>query len=167
VGRDSRRSAGVGRLARRQHQRAYARTQPIPFAGIAFLWFIGVVRDRLGPPEERFFTTVFLRSALLFLGMLFVAAAVVGAMLVAFNDDPAAFASPTLRLARAFSYNLVNIYMVRVAGVFMISTSTVAMSTHFAPRWLAALGYLLAVLLPLGSLSCDGASRSFPCGCFC
>ena len=33
----------------------------------------------------------------------------------------------------------------------MISTSTVAMWTHFAPRWLAALGYLLAVLLLLGS----------------
>ena len=41
--------------------------------------------------------------------------------------------------------------MVRMAGVFMMSTSTVAMATHFAPRWLAALGYLLAVLLLLGS----------------
>ena len=47
--------------------------------------------------------------------------------------------------------SLVNVYMVRMAGVFMISISTVAMSTHFAPRWLAALGYLLAVLLLLGS----------------
>jgi hypothetical protein len=55
------------------------------------------------------------------------------------------------RFARTLSYNLVNVYMVRMAGVFMISTSTVAMSTHFAPRWLAALGYLLAVLLLLGS----------------
>ena len=123
----------------------------IPFAGIAFLWFIGVVRDQLGRREDRFFATVFLGSGLLFLAMLFVAAAVVGAMLVAFKDDPAAFASPTFRFARAFSYNLVNIYMVRMAGVFMISTSTVAMATHFAPRWLAAFGYLLAVLLLLGS----------------
>ena len=65
----------------------------IPFAGIAFLWFVGVVRDRLGPREDRFFATVFLGSGLLFLGMLFVAAAVVGAMLVAFKDDPAAFDS--------------------------------------------------------------------------
>ena len=83
--------------------------------------------------------------------MLFVAAAVVGAMLVAFKDDPAAFGSPMFRFARTFSYNLVNVYMVRMAGVFMISTSTVAVSTHFAPRWLTALGYLLAVLLLLGS----------------
>ena len=83
--------------------------------------------------------------------MLFVAAAVVGAMLVAFNDDPAAFASPAFRFARALSYNLVNVDMVRMARVFMISTSTVAMGTRFAPRWLATLGYLLAVLLLLGS----------------
>jgi hypothetical protein len=27
----------------------------MPFAGIAFLWFIGVVRDRLGEHEDRFF----------------------------------------------------------------------------------------------------------------
>ena len=123
----------------------------IPFAGIAFLWFVGVVRDRLGRREDRFFATVFLGSGLLFLGMLFVAAAVVGAMLVAFKDDPDAFASPALRFARALSYNLVNVYMVRMAGVFMISTSTVAMATRFAPRWLALLGYLLAFLLVLGS----------------
>ena len=40
----------------------------IPFAGIAFLWFIGVLRDRLGEQEDRFFATVFFGSGLLFLG---------------------------------------------------------------------------------------------------
>ena len=45
----------------------------IPFAGIAFLWFIGVLRDRLGQLEDRFFAIF--GSGLLFLGMLFTAAA--------------------------------------------------------------------------------------------
>ena len=94
---------------------------------------------------------MFLGSGLLFLGMLFVTAAIVGAMLMTFKDDPVAFGSPVFLFARTLSYNLVNVYMVRMAGVFMMSTSTVAMATHFAPRWLAALGYLLAVLLLLGS----------------
>ena len=94
----------------------------------------------------------FFGSGLLFLGMLFVAAAVVGAMLIAFRDEPAAFAaSPSFRFARAVATSLVNVYMVKMAGVFMISTSTVAMSTRFTPRWLAALGYTLALLLLLGS----------------
>src|SRR5436189_5675747 len=34
----------------------------IPFAGIAFLWLIGVVRDRLGRFEDQFFSTVFFGS---------------------------------------------------------------------------------------------------------
>ena len=42
----------------------------VPFAGIAFLWFIGVLRDRLGEREDRFFATVFLGSGLLFLALL-------------------------------------------------------------------------------------------------
>lgn len=33
-------------------------------AGIAFLWFIGVIRDRSGAHEDRFFATVFLGSGL-------------------------------------------------------------------------------------------------------
>ncbi len=134
----------------------------IPFAGIAFLWFVGVIRDQLGSREDRLFATVFLGSGLLFVGMLFVAAAIVGAMLIAFKDEPAAFALPTFRFARAVSYNLVNVYMVKMAGVFMISTSTVAMSTRFAPRWLAALGYLLAVLLLLGSSFLRWSFALFP-----
>ncbi|HUM70437.1 MAG TPA: hypothetical protein PLK31_16510, partial [Chloroflexota bacterium] len=34
----------------------------LPYAGIAFLWFIGVLRDRLGELEDRLFATVFLGS---------------------------------------------------------------------------------------------------------
>jgi hypothetical protein len=44
-----------------------------------------------------------------------------------------------------------NIYAIKMAGVFMISTSTVAMVTGFAPRWIAILGYVLALILLLGS----------------
>src|SRR3984885_12554210 len=80
----------------------------IPFAGIAFLWFIGVIRDRLGAREVRFFANVFLGSGLLFLGMLFVPAATVGAMLLTFQDAPLAFGSPLSLFARTISYNLVN-----------------------------------------------------------
>jgi hypothetical protein len=34
--------------------------KPMPFAGISFLWFIGVVRDGLGRYEDKFFASVFL-----------------------------------------------------------------------------------------------------------
>jgi hypothetical protein len=51
----------------------------VPFAGIAFLWFIGVLRDRIGAREDRFFATV--GSGLLFVAMMFVAAAVGGGVI--------------------------------------------------------------------------------------
>jgi hypothetical protein len=124
----------------------------IPFAGIAFLWFIGVLRDRLGQREDRFFATVFFGSGLLFLAMLFVAAAMVGAIILVFAEQPEELANAaTFRFARATIYSLVNIYMIKMAAVFIISTSTVAVYTGFAPRWIAFVGYALAALILLGS----------------
>ena len=124
----------------------------VPFAGIAFLWFLGVLRDRLGGLEDRFFASVFFGSALLFLAMLFTAAAVIGAIIVAFSIFPEELThSAAFPLARAIAYNIMNVYAVKMAGVFMISTSTVAIYTGIAPRWIAVLGYVLALTLLLGS----------------
>ncbi|QRM27734.1 hypothetical protein [Microvirga sp. VF16] len=125
----------------------------IPFAGIAFLWFIGVLRDRLGPKEDRFFATVFLGSGLLFLATLFVAATIVGALLLIAPSTEMTGTSPTptFRLGRAVAYVLFNVYAIKMAGVFMISTSTVVIYTAIAPRWMAATGYALAALVLLGS----------------
>ena len=125
----------------------------VPFAGVAFLWFIGVLRDRLGEQEDRFFATVFLGSALLFLAMLFAAAAITGAViLVASSADPNEMInSPTFRFARATGYIFMNVYAIKMAAVFMISTSTVVIYTDIAPRWIAILGYVLACVLLVGS----------------
>jgi hypothetical protein len=124
----------------------------VPIAGVSFLWFIGVLRDRLGAREDRFFATVFLGSALLFLAMLFCAAAVIGAIVLVFTVQPDEMLnSATLHVARALAYNLVNVYAIKMACVFMISTSTVTIYTGMAPRWMAILGYALALILLLGS----------------
>jgi hypothetical protein len=125
----------------------------VPFLGVAFLWFIGVLRDRLGQQEDRFFATVFLGSALLFLAVLFVSAAMIGALLLASSSvQPGALAgTSTFTIARATAYILVNVYAVKLAGVFMITSSTVVIYTRIAPRWIAILGYILAAVLLIGS----------------
>src|SRR5574337_1268343 len=128
----------------------------VPLAGIAFLWFIGVLRDRLGAHEDRLFATVFLGSGLLFLALLFVSAATAGGFVVAFAANPQfALATPTFTLARALVYEATNIYAVKMAGVFMFVSSTLALRTRFLARWIALLGYALALSLVLVS------SRSF------
>lgn len=135
----------------------------VPFAGIAFLWFIGVLRDRLGAAEDRFFATVFFGSGLLYLAMLFCAAALAGAVIVAFAARPREIIDSALfHFARAAVYDLVNIYMTKMACVFMISTSTVAIRTGFAPNWLALSGYGMAALLLLGSYYVSWGFVVFP-----
>jgi len=120
----------------------------LPFAGIAFLWFVGALRDRLGQLEDRFFATVFLGSSLLFLAMLFTLAAIVGAMILTFAAQPKDLTdSVSFHFARTLVYTIVNIYMIKMAAVFMISTSTVVIYTSIAPRWVAFLGFAIALLL--------------------
>jgi hypothetical protein len=135
----------------------------VPFAGIAFMWFLGVLRDRLGKREDQFFATVFLGSGLLFLGMMFVAAAAVGGLILAYSAQPKAiFDSGTFVFARAFTYGAMQIYAVKMAAVFMVSTSTLAIRTRFIARWLALLGYASAVFLLLGSGYVSWAVFVFP-----
>ena len=135
----------------------------VPFAGIAFLWFIGVLRDRLGASEDKFFATVFFGSGLLFLVMLFAAAAVAGALIISFETAPAqVIESPTFHFARAAAYSMMNVYTIKMAGVFMVTTSTIAIYTGFAPRWIAILGYFLALLLLCGSYYLSWSFVVFP-----
>lgn len=135
----------------------------VPFAGLAFLWFIGVLRDRLGSREDRFFATVFLGSGLLFLAMLFAAGAIVGSMLAAFALYRDTFVdSMMFHFARLLAYNAINIYAAKVAGAFMISTSTLLIYTNLAPRWIALVGYAFAVLLLFGGYYAGWVFVLFP-----
>lgn len=92
-------------------------TKLMPFAGITFLWFIGVVRDNLGRYEDRFFASVFLGSGLLFLAMMFVSTAV-AAGLIGISDgvtDPAAHAE-LFRFGKMILVSASNTYAIRMAG---------------------------------------------------
>jgi hypothetical protein len=135
----------------------------MPFAGIAFLWFIGVLRDRLGELEDRFFATVFLGSGLLFLAMLFASAAVAGGIIIAYGArHEALLDSATFTFARAVTFEITNLYAVKMAGVFMISTSTLAIRTGFAPRWIAFVGFAFALLLLLSGRYVEWIIMVFP-----
>src|SRR5262245_6799730 len=118
----------------------------VPFSGIAFLWFIGVVRDRIGEREDRFFATVFLGSGLLFIAMLFVAAAVTASFLVEMAIRPAGDASV---FSRRIGTLILHTYAMRMAAVFTISTATIGLKTGFLPRWLGFAGYAVALILLL------------------
>ena len=119
-----------------------------PFSGIAFLWFIAVVRNLIGDREDRFFSTVFLGSGLLFVAMLFVAAGMGGALLAAvkFQDQPVPSAA-TVVTVRALTFGFLFVYAMRMAAVFMIVTSTIGMRLGVFPRWLVVAGFVAALVL--------------------
>ena len=119
----------------------------VPFAGIAFLWFIGVLRDQLGSVEDRLFSTVFLGSGVLFLAMLFtgaVTATSLMGLLVGSNVDVELFA-----FGRGTTQALISVYAMRMAAVFTLSVSTVGLRTAALPRWVCYLGYLVGLILML------------------
>ena len=121
----------------------------LPFAGIAFLWFIAVLRDRMETYEDRFFDTVFLGSGLLFLAMLFASGALAGGILMIYGTTHKLMESGTYTFGRTVIHHIVNVYAVKMAGVFMISACTLSIRTGIFPRWVAFLGYALALMLLL------------------
>ena len=122
----------------------------LPFAGIAFLWFIGVVRDRLGEHEDRLFASVFFGSGLLFLAMLFASAALAGGIVSMYGTTPGRLIEFGIyTYGRLVIYELMNVYTLKMAGVFMMSMSTLILRTGIAPRWMALLGLILALFLLL------------------
>jgi hypothetical protein len=122
----------------------------VPFAGIAFLWFVGVVRDRIGEAEDRFFATAFLGSGLLFVGMIFAASAVAGGLIVAAEQNAdRLLSSGAWELGRETTYELMVVYAMRMAAVCVLAISTILLRTRLAPRWLVASGYAIAVVLLL------------------
>jgi hypothetical protein len=123
----------------------------IPFAGIAFLWFLGVIRDRLGEFEDRFFSTVFFGSGLLFIAMTFVSAAVAASLMRVYSVDPdILIQTPTYAFNRVFMYQITNVYGLRMSGVFMMSLGTIWVRTKIMPRFLIFLTYGFALVLLLG-----------------
>jgi hypothetical protein len=133
-----------------------------PFSGIAFLWFIGVIRHRIGAREDRFFATVFLGSGLLFVAMLFIGCAAAGALSTDANLDSDTVSSGMVNYSRAFSQTLFYVYAAKMAAVFTIAVSTIAFRTEVLPRWSSYLGYALALVLLLNFSDLHAVILAFP-----
>lgn len=135
----------------------------VPFAGIAFLWFMGALRNRIGQHEDRFFATVFLGSGLLFVAMLFVAAAVARGLVETFADEAVlSRQSEVYRLGRELAYCLTTTFGTRMAAVFMFVTSSIGLRTAVLPRPVAVIGLTLGLVLLLAITVFPWISLLFP-----
>jgi hypothetical protein len=135
----------------------------VPFAGLAFLWFTGVIRDRLGDREDRFFATIFLGSGIISVVMLFIWGATAGAMFGTFavaaelmvDDDIFIFGF-------AFMNEIIGNYALRMAGAYMLSIGTIWTRTGLMPRWLSIVTFVVALGFLLFASTVREARFIFP-----
>ena len=131
----------------------------VPFAGIAFLWFTGVIRDRLREREDRFFATIFLGSGIIQVLLLFMWGAILGSLMrmkaittLGMADD----FSPDVYIFGVILMNeIIGNFGLRTAGVYMMAIGTLWAKAGVMPRWLTIITYIVA----LGFIVFAGTTR--------
>ncbi|GAA1258171.1 MULTISPECIES: hypothetical protein [Streptomyces] len=137
-----------------QRSAVHTALELLPFAGIAFLWFMGALREQAGEGEDQFFSTVFLGSGLVFVATLFGAAAAAGTVLQEGRQHPP--------FGLHFAYALLTTYAMRMAAVFIITTSTIGRRRGALPRPLVVLGYLAGLALLVIGANVPWSELVFP-----
>jgi hypothetical protein len=112
---------------------------------IAFLWFVGVVRGRLGDREPRLFGTVFLGSSVLLAALLFVGAALLAAPAVLLSVGDRTPDPEVVSMMRAGAAVVLSVFAPRVATLVMLSTASLGRATGALPGWLVVLTYVIGV----------------------
>ena len=133
----------------------------IPFAGIAFLWFIGVIRTRLGNSEDKLFATVFLGSGLLFVAILFFAGSILATLLTLYSRGIGVDADAMVLLT-VLTKSMMGMFGFRMAAVFTLSVTSLGFRSGLLPGWLVGLGYLTAVVLLLSPPVTPWSQLLFP-----
>lgn len=116
-------------------------------ATVAFLWFVAVIRRRIGHREDQFFSTVFVGSGLVLISSTLVAtAAMVSPAVMARLRDDGQITPDVATVAVGLGTTVASIVAPRMQAVFIVSTSTVVLRSRALPSWLAYLGYVIAVV---------------------
>jgi hypothetical protein len=124
----------------------------IPFAGIAFMWFMAALRERGGSKTDRFFDTVFLGSGFIFVATLFGGSAALLSVTTADQFGPIyGPTEDTIQMARSLGFAFFNVYAARSAGVFTMVTAGTLMRSGFFPRWVGLVSLPVALILLLAT----------------
>jgi len=131
-------------------------------SAIAFLWFVAVIRRRVGDREDQFFGTVFFGSGLLLTGVMLVGSAVLasGAVTATLADrvpDPGAMA-----LMVALGTALMALVLPRIQAVFVLSTSSLVLRTDRISRWVSYFGYAIGLVMFFMPILLEPLGLAFP-----
>ncbi len=138
----------------------------VPFAGIAFLWFLAAFRDRvvrLAGTESTLLSTVQILSGAVYVTMQFSAAASI--VTVPLTLDVGTLSASDIEAVRPFlalGDTILVVFALRAAAVFMLAGTTRALRSGLFPRWFGVLSYVLALALVLTVARIRAVSLVFP-----
>jgi len=132
-------------------------------SAISFLWFVAVIRRRVGDREDKFFATVFLGSGILLTGIMLVGSATLasGAVTADLADGRVPDAS-VLNALNGLGTGLLLLVLLRIQAVFVVSTSTLALRSNAFSRWLSYLGYGIALVMFFIPILTEPIGLAFP-----
>ena len=138
----------------------------VPFAGIAFLWFTGVIRDRLRDREDRFFATIFFGSGIIYVLLIFLWGAILGTIMRMASLEARGviqiFSTDVLTFGLILMNEINGNFALRMAGVYMSAVGTMWNRTKLMPRWLTLVTYILSFAFMLAAERIKEARIIFP-----
>jgi len=135
----------------------------VSISAVAFLWFVAVIRRRIGDREDQFFSTVFLGSAVLYAALYMVGAVAAAAPALAFSLlDGGSVDKAAATVSTGIAGGLLLVVGPRIQAVFIFTTSTVFLRTEVMPNWLAYFGYASGAALFLIPLLIEPLGLWFP-----
>jgi hypothetical protein len=126
----------------------------MPFAGIAFVWFMVALRMWIsshGRPENVLHANIQLVSGILYVGLFFAAGAAAATAAASAEFESAQIAPINTGQFPRYGSTLLFVFAVRMAAMFVFSTSNIARSTGTLPRWFGVTGFAVGLFLLLSA----------------
>lgn len=137
----------------------------MPFAGIAFVWFVVALRMWISFTHRRIdalLSNVQLVSGIVFIALFFAAVATSASMVAAVDISGIATDYGLARYLPAYGDTLMFVFAIKMAAMFMFTTTSIARGSDVLPRWFILLGYLLGLVLLLSPIFSSVLTLVFP-----
>jgi hypothetical protein len=126
----------------------------MPFAAIAFMWFIVALRmwEAFSVRRENLlFSNLQLVSGILYVAMLSVGAAAQGVLAASAVYASGPIDPVVARQFPLYGSTVIIVFAIRMAAIFVFTTSNIGRSAGVLPRWFAYIGFAVGVFMLLSA----------------
>ncbi len=126
----------------------------MPFAGIAFIWFVVALRMWVEGTARRvniLLSNIQLVSGILYVALFFAAAASTSVLAASVEFSDGDIDPVVAHQFPQFGNTLVLVFALRMAAMFVMTTSTIGRTSRVVPGWFAWSGYVVAAFLLLSA----------------